>query len=383
VDLNTKFKVLSNNAWSISIPNAWKVEETGDGVIVESDDEVHSIYISTYTVKPRSDDWAQKDISLVKEAKLSTSDGSFQVMEEVLGLDSDAEYFVLDAFAKENNFRIYTKHYRFMNRLVTFSIHDYWCESYKDSVKFTESIISSFGVNKPPKIKKAKPKPKKPVDNISKEFKKQRYALSDKVDKDLKALIKGTPWRIKQACLFIDIEGLFFRVRTGVNVERNESFVSIELKPMNLDPIYWGIVGLNENNKEPLSFRAWGAFTCSSLPVFMSFYSDNDIASEDLANFLFDMTKQKTAELFAQYRGIPFSTQVVNHVNQIERGAYAITLVVSLIDEAKYDEAYNLAKSFFDGTKKSSSNHIHKGKGFHELAMDWLEKSGRMTTNVS
>lgn len=45
-----------------------------------------------------------------------------------------------------------------------------------------------------------------------------------------------------------------------INQERTKALVSF--KPMSIDPIFWEIVGLPENNKLPLSFRGNGAWVC-------------------------------------------------------------------------------------------------------------------------
>jgi hypothetical protein len=67
-------------------------------------------------------------------------------MQETIDLDSDIQSFVLDAYDAKSNFRIYTKHFRMGNKLVTLSIHDYWCQSYRKSVIFTEGLLNGFEI---------------------------------------------------------------------------------------------------------------------------------------------------------------------------------------------------------------------------------------------
>ncbi|WP_280152316.1 hypothetical protein [Piscinibacter sp. XHJ-5] len=74
----------------------------------------------------------------------------------------------------------------------------------------------------------------------------------------------------------------------------------------------------------------------------------------------------------------PFSDLVAAHPNQVERGAYAITLVTSLIHEGNVEGAYQLAKRYSTGQLTSCS--ILKGENgesFHELAMKWIESNHR------
>ncbi|MFK8031977.1 MAG: hypothetical protein AB8G18_17235 [Gammaproteobacteria bacterium] len=68
-----------------------------------------------------------------------------------------------------------------------------------------------------------------------------------------------------------------------------------------------------------------------------------------------------------------FSTAISNHEDHIARGSYAISLVVALIEEGHSVEARSLAQQYVDGTAVSIGKHIHLGKDFHELAIEWID----------
>ncbi|KGJ93283.1 hypothetical protein [Colwellia psychrerythraea] len=148
VDSESKYIELSTDIWVLSLPESWKPEAIKGGVRVNSGDEVFSIYVTTYNVDTPLSGWAQRDIAMVKDSKHSDPVNDFKYMQETIELDSDSDiqHFVLDAYDEKSSFRIYTKHFRMGNKLVTLSIHDYWCQSYKKSVNFTEDLLKGFEI---------------------------------------------------------------------------------------------------------------------------------------------------------------------------------------------------------------------------------------------
>jgi hypothetical protein len=71
----------------------------------------------------------------------------------------------------------------------------------------------------------------------------------------------------------------------------------------------------------------------------------------------------------------PFSDLVAKHPNQVERGAYAVTLVVSLVQEGKLDAARDLARAYASGQKSSTSDLSSRGESFHQLALKHLDRT--------
>ena len=135
---------LSTDTWVLSLPESWKPEAIESGVRIDSEDEVFSIYVATYNSDSPLIGWAQRDIEIVKKSKYSNPENNFKFLNEELDLDGYIQSFVLDGYDKKSNFRIYTKHFRIGSKLVTLSIHDYWCQSYEKSVDFTAKILKDF-----------------------------------------------------------------------------------------------------------------------------------------------------------------------------------------------------------------------------------------------
>jgi len=92
---------------------------------------------------------------------------------------------------------------------------------------------------------------------------------------------------------------------------------------------------------------------------------------------------EKSENLTSNLSETNFSNSIMNHNNQIEIGAYAISLVTSLIDEKSYEEVYSIAKKYAEGKLKSFRSHTHAGKGFNELAIEWIYADIRLTIDTS
>jgi len=99
---------------------------------------------------------------------------------------------------------------------------------------------------------------------------------------------------------------------------------------MSLDKLYWQITNLDSNNSQPLSFRTWGAFTCSGLPVAEKTFLDEGLSADALAGEIVEWADAQLENSMPELVAEKFSTAVARHPNQVERGAYAVTYVTSL-----------------------------------------------------
>ena len=94
-----------------------------------------------------------------------------------------------------------------------------------------------------------------------------RIAYRRSLGKAVRAACKGSGWRSVDGSLFREHDGWFVSVRPSVHIFERATTASISAKPMSIDPIFWDIVGLPENNNAPLSFRLNGAWACHPPPV--------------------------------------------------------------------------------------------------------------------
>jgi hypothetical protein len=109
-----------------------------------------------------------------------------------------------------------------------------------------------------------------------------RRLLDKALSKALCSRAKGTGWKVSQGCLFREDDGWFVEARPAVYVTACRSTVSLHAKPMAVDPIFWEIVDLVENNSLPLSFRAFGAWTVRTPQIV-------DLDLDELGKDVFDL----------------------------------------------------------------------------------------------
>lgn len=206
------------------------------------------------------------------------------------------------------------------------------------------------------------------------EFAKERRLFEKSILTSLKSLFKLDKWLKKNNFFFKVDDHLFWSLT--VSVHQNSELISVDLdvKPMSIDPILWNILGLSENNNEPKSFRSNGAFTCSSLPIanltFLLTPENIEFGLKKIQVWLnssFELGKKKLKSSL-------FSDLLFEHQNHKERGAYAISLVCSLIDEESEAKALEVAKAYENGELESCLTITNFGNhSFHYCAITSLE----------
>lgn len=89
-----------------------------------------------------------------------------------------------------------------------------------------------------------------------------RHAYRRSLEKAVRAISKGSDWRSVEGCLFREKAGWFVSVSPSVHIFERKTYAIASVRPMAIDPIFWNVVGLPENQKMPLSFRCNGAWVC-------------------------------------------------------------------------------------------------------------------------
>jgi hypothetical protein len=100
----------------------------------------------------------------------------------------------------------------------------------------------------------------------NKQEERLRRVLSKEVSARLRPRASASGWRQSQGWLFRQDGAWFVEARGTVSVGQKRTTVSVHVKPMGIDPIFWDIVGTPDNIHQPLSFRMFGAWTCSTPP---------------------------------------------------------------------------------------------------------------------
>jgi hypothetical protein len=208
-------------------------------------------------------------------------------------------------------------------------------------------------------------------------FYRQRADFEKQLLAELTPRLTKTKWR-KRSCALFNQSGDYYQ-DLFISVHRNSTITTAELrfKPMALDPILWDVLGIPENLEMPLSFRTWGAFVCRSLPIFSTQVEQQGDTPAIVADRLIALCHEKS-EFFKEALGnASFSNIVATHPNQVERGAYAVTLVTSLINEGNLRLARDTAHAYASGALFSCSQLTVSGKSFHQFALDWLTAGKR------
>lgn len=213
-----------------------------------------------------------------------------------------------------------------------------------------------------------------------KSISRERYAFDRAAIQALATLAKGSGWKKKGPWLFRQQDGFLLVGRLQVWVNDLRSVASMEVKPIGLDPLLWDILGFEGNKKEPLSLQVNGAFTTSGLPQCEADIEKAGDTPEQVAASFLAFCDAQAAVVLAGLRRTPFLEQVRNHPNQVERGAYAITLVVALITEGHRAEARALAEDYAAERRRSTFGIISSGRSFHHHALDWLAAGGGRPT---
>lgn len=209
------------------------------------------------------------------------------------------------------------------------------------------------------------------------QFGSQRRQLDREILKASQEELKAQDWKKIQNIFFREKDNWFWSltISTYLNVEK--TLISLQAKPMNVDPLLWDILSIPENRKAPLSLRANGAFTCSSLPVAELSIDDGNLSAEQVSQKILSWLLCNFDEWSNKVSSCTFSSQLEKHENQILRGAYAISLITSLIAERDFIRAKDYSEKYGGGELESVFEMTCEGKSFYQHVLQWLKTNHR------
>ena len=197
-----------------------------------------------------------------------------------------------------------------------------------------------------------------------------RHAYRRALEKAVRGASKGSGWRAIEGCLFREESGWFVSVCPSVYIYEQSTKASISAKPMTIDPIFWDMVGLPENNDAPLSFRLNGAWTCRPPHVDeVSIEEHEDVgvvagrllaaANEHLANVVGRWSVEEFLELC--------------RASGATNDSYLPCVVSTLVALGREHEALDTCKS---AKARDISGGFHAPGGtFIEMATRWISTS--------
>ncbi len=197
-----------------------------------------------------------------------------------------------------------------------------------------------------------------------------RRALGTAVAAQLKALARRAGWRVARGWLFREYDGWFVEVWVNVHVYAFRTTVAMMVKPMAIDPIFWDIVGLPENRDQPLSFRMFGAWTCSTPSVFEDEISESGgqvVAAERVLEWSNARLAQATSSLTPE--------AFVESLRDVHRQSplfypYFATFVCCLVLTGRNEEAVALCAEAIG--RGEHGGFTAGDKDFPGMAREWL-----------
>jgi hypothetical protein len=212
-------------------------------------------------------------------------------------------------------------------------------------------------------------------------FETARRNLQRALPKAVKAVAKKSGWRTSQGVLFREAEGWFFEIGAIPWIAEAKTPANLHSKPMSLDPLFWKIVGLDENINQPLSFRAFGAFVCRTPPLREADMPEGSGDPEQIARALLEWANEQLSELRGTQSVEGFVDFIRFHPNQIARESHLPALVTAMLLQGKDEEALAICSEARDASPFGGGflfmGQNGRTKSFLDLAIEWITNSRR------
>lgn len=110
----------------------------------------------------------------------------------------------------------------------------------------------------------------------------KQAALTKLMHSTLRESAKKHNWNYSRGFIFKATDLLFFSLIMVAQAKRFQLSFSLRYKLLKFDDLFWGIVKLDENKNQPLSFRASGAWTAPMVNILDGSLSVDDWDPTDL-----------------------------------------------------------------------------------------------------
>lgn len=197
-----------------------------------------------------------------------------------------------------------------------------------------------------------------------------RHAYRRALEKSVRSVSKGSGWRTIEGCLFREQAGWFVSVCPSVLIYEDSTRASVSAKPMAIDPIFWDIVDLPENNDAPLSFRLNGAWTCHP-PHFDEVSIEEHEDAEVVAARLLETANERLAHVVGRWSVEEFLQ--LCRTNGATEDSYLPCVVTSLIALGREHEALDACKSA--KARGVGGGFLAPEGSFTDMAMGWITAS--------
>jgi len=209
-----------------------------------------------------------------------------------------------------------------------------------------------------------------------------KQSESDKLlNKILKEESNRFGWKCSRGFVFKKEGALFFTILITGQPKTKRLSWSMSFKHYDFDEIFWDVVKLPENKKQPLSFRACGAWVAPSMEahsgnVTLDKWEEETISDE--TNNIFELLEPISVEVANSVTTYQSNLRVLeNYYSQLMnkhpnavRTIWAEKLLTCLL-ESELDEAKKIANARIESGDSGGFNYA--GRSFYQLASEYVE----------
>lgn len=209
-----------------------------------------------------------------------------------------------------------------------------------------------------------------------------KQSESDKLlNKILKAESNRLGWKCSRGFVFKKESDLFFTILITGQPKAQRLSWSMSFKHYDFDEIFWDVVKLPENKKQPLSFRACGAWVAPSTEVQCGNTTlnkwDEETISGEISNIfeLLDPTSVEVANSVTTYQSNlrvleNYYSQLMNKYPNAVRTVWTEKLLTCLL-ESELDEAKEIANNRIEMGDSGGFNYAESS--FYQLASEYID----------
>lgn len=198
----------------------------------------------------------------------------------------------------------------------------------------------------------------------------------------LRESAKTHKWKCSRGFVFKATEMLFFSILINGQVKQRHLSYSLRYKMLQFDDLFWKIVKLEQNSKEPLSFRACGAWTTPTTEVFGGYSSIDEWHTDKIllaVNDIVSRSESEAEKVANEIQTLDDNLHVLERQDTFRGKKYPGTVIniwlqrlLTSILKQDYHESERIIQDRIE-------NHDGGGfgignKSFYELADDYLKK---------
>ncbi|MBO6219435.1 MAG: hypothetical protein J6N81_07675 [Treponema sp.] len=197
----------------------------------------------------------------------------------------------------------------------------------------------------------------------------ERQQIKEK-EKEYKELIKQVGKKFgmghKQCDLFFVHKEYFVDILYDFHVEQNNIMYSATIKYLDYDDILWDILDMPDNKNEPLSLRAYGAFSAYGLKLVPPY---KFVSLGDNPEYVISKTLSDVKQMVENFDEVLDERILL----ELRTRPHPTKEFIVYIHQKQYAKARKLAEDCIKNGEEGTFG--NNGKDFFELALEYLNKN--------